>query len=1151
MGLSFTRNGRLPGLCAGLALLVSLIAAPAFAQFDRGSISGTISDQSGGVVPGVTVTVTNAQQQPRTAVTDGSGFYTFPNLQAGKYNISAEIEGFKKVVRDNLNLDAAGALTIDFALETGAITEAVTVTAESPALQSDVALRKTVESKDIEQLSFSGRNPIGVAGLKPGVIGGSFNNYTFSDLGNGGFNINGSRSDENNITVDGATAIRTRSSGAIVGIQNVDAIQEVQVLTGDYMPEYGRASGGQLRMITKSGSNRFSGSASFYYRDDSLQANTWGRNRSTNSLENSGPAPFDYKQYGYSLGGPIPVGALKNKLFFFAAQEWVNFLQVQTQTQAVPTAKMRQGDFSELLDPNNGFFSGARVIIDPTTGQPFQNNVIPQNRLSANGMAMLNAFPEPTAGFRNGIYNSIISSDNPQDQRKDNLRFDYRLNDKNQFTYRYGKYNWTAIDAFRGDTDHGLPYARTDWDRPNTNQTASWTSTITSNLINEFSFTYSLDEVFINVFRGTDLFERSKYGISYPYIFPDNKEIADKVPTISIDGFTTIDGGPYPSSSRGPIYTFNDAATWVKGRHTFKAGLVMEYSGEDDFDQINVQPIPGSTNNQNGRFQFTNAAAGATSTGTGIANAALGLFTNYAEIGQRALTKWRALSTDFFVQDSWKPTSNLTIEGGLRWAFWPPWYSTTNNIATFDPAFYDTNNQAVVDPTTGRIISGPRYNGVVLPGDGFEGDGNSLAVASDPAVLALFRGVPRGFAETHYNAIEPRVGASYSVNEKTIVKLSAGIFHNRVTLNDSMLLGGNPPFQPQVSVSNGIADNPGAGGAASLPLGMTAIDPVFKHPTSYMWSAGVQREIPMGFVLDVTYVGRRGLYLQRERDINQALPGTVQANPGVNSAALRPFKGFGVIRMSENAGYSKYNSLQISAERRYKNGFKFGAAYTLGHSQDNASNKRDVMFNAYDDSGFWGNSSFDRRHVFNFYYIYDLPFYRDQVGVVGKTLGGWQISGATFMRTGTPLWVTEGADIAGTGDTFGNPWNLVGDAKAGANQQFSDGKDQNFWINPAAFERPAAGTFGTGPRYEFYNPGQYQWDIALFKNVNVHGTKTVQFRAEIFNFLNHANLNNVDGVTTSATSGGGSGNPTSATFGRVTSKDNSRRDIQLSLRFLF
>ena len=1122
-----------------LASLILLGAAStAFAQFDRGAISGTVKDAQGGIVPGATVTVTSTQNQQSTTVTDASGYYTFPNLAAGRYELVVELSGFKKITRSNVQLDAAGALAVDFTLETGALTEEVTVTAEQTPLQTDAALRKTVESKDIEQLSFSGRNPIGVAGLKAGVVGGSFNNYSFSDLGNGGFSINGSRGDENNITVDGATAIRTRSNGAIVGIQNVDAIQEVQVLTGDYMPEYGRVSGGQIRIITKSGSNRFSGNASYFYRDDSLQANTWGRNRSTNPIENSGAAPFDYKQYAYSLGGPIPAGELRNKLFFFVAQEWVNFYRIQTNVATVPTALMRTGNFSELLNPNNGFFTGARVIIDPQTGQPFEGNIIPSNRLSPNGLAMLNTFPLPEPGFRQGTANTIFNSDNPQDQRKDNIRLDYRLNQKNQFSYRYGKYNWTAVDAFRGT----FPYARTDWDRPNVTQTASWTSSLSSKLFNEFSFTHSLDEVFINVWQGTDLYQRSKYGINYPYIFPQNKEIPDKIPTITIANLTEIDGGPYPSSSRGPIYTFNNALTYMKGRHTMKAGVVVEYSGQDDFDQINVQPIPGSTNNQNGRFQFTNDAAGANSTGTGIANAALGLFNSYAEIGQRALTKYRSLSTDLFFQDSWRPTSKPTLEGGVRWSYWPPWYSTTNNMATFDPSAYSTANQAVVDRTTGRIVSGPRYNGIVLPGDGFEGDGNDLAVAQDPAVLALFVGAPRGFAKTHANVFEPRVGMAYSVGDSMVVKVSGGIFHNRVTVSDSMFLGGNPPFQPQVGVSNGRADDPGAGGGAgSLPFGMTAIDREFKHPTAYMWSAGVQRQIPLNFIIDVTYVGRRGLYNQRERDINQLLPGTVQANPGVNVAALRPYKGYGVIRLAENAGSSRYNSLQISAERRYLNGFKVGAAYTFGHSKDDASGKRDVLFNNYDASGFWGNSSFDRRHVFNFYYIYDLPFYTEQVGVVGKVLGGWQISGATFMRSGTPLWVTEGADIAGTGDTFASPWNLNGDPKANANEQFSAGAtaDQNFWFDPTTFSRPVAGTFGNGPRNNIYNPGQYQWDIALFKNVNLGGTKTAQFRAEIFNFLNHPNWSGADS------------NPTSGTFGRVTGKDNSVRDIQLSLRFMF
>src|SRR5262245_35204418 len=399
-------------------LLVLGVATTAFAQFDRGTISGTVKDAQGGIVPGATVTVTSLQtQQSHSTVTDGSGYYTFPNLAAGRYELVAELSGFKKVSRSNVQLDAAGALALDFTLETGALTEEVTVTAERSPLQSDSTLRKTIEAKDIEQIAFNGRNPIGVAGLKAGVVGGGFNNNSFSNLTNGGFSINGSRTNENNITVDGATALRTRASGAIIGVQNVDTIQEIQVLTGDYMPEYGRASGGQIRIVTKSGSSRFSGNASYFMRDDKLQANTWGRNRSTNALENSGPAPFDYKQYAYSIGGPIPVGALKDKLFFFVAQEWVNFFAIQTNSNiTVPTALMRTGNFSELLDPNNGFFPTARIIIDPTTGQPFSGNIIPANRLSPNGIAMLNAFPLPTPGFRQGTANYIVSSDNPQDQ---------------------------------------------------------------------------------------------------------------------------------------------------------------------------------------------------------------------------------------------------------------------------------------------------------------------------------------------------------------------------------------------------------------------------------------------------------------------------------------------------------------------------------------------------------------------------------------------------------------------------------------------------------------------------------------------------------------------------------------------------------------
>jgi hypothetical protein len=1134
-----------------LALVIAWLAlapAAAFAQLDRGQISGFVKDQSGGVIPGATVTATHIQTGVgRTVVTDGTGYYVFTAVTPGPYDVVVELQGFKKWLQTGVPMDAGANMRVDVTLETGTINESVTVVAMSTPLQTDVTFRKTVEAKDIELLSFSGRNPIGVVGLKAGVIGGAFNSRGFDDLGNGGFNINGSRADENTISIDGAVGVRTRSTGTIIGVQNVDAVQEVQVLTANYMPEYGRASGGQIRFVTKSGSNRYTGSGSFFLRDENLQANTWSRNRSTNTLENSGPAPFNYKQYGYSFGGPVPGRRLRNNLFFFGAQEWVDYFAVDTNTATVPTERMRRGDFGELLEANNGFFSGARVLIDPLTGQPFPGNVIPASRQSANGLAFLNTFPAPTPGFRQGTANLIQTSDNPRNQRKDTIRFDYRLNDRNQVTYRYSGYSWVAVDAFRGQ----FPFARTDWDRPNQTQVVNWMSTVRNNIVNELSYSYSLDEVFINVFTQTGLHKRSRSGINYPYIFP-GKEIDDKIPTVSITGFNEIDGGPYPSFSRGPIHAISDQATFVRGHHTLKAGAFIEYSGEDDFDQINVAAIAGGTNNQNGRFEFLDNRPGGT--GLAIANVAMGLYSNYAELGQRALTKWRSLATDVFLQDSWKPVDKLTVEGGIRWAFWPPWYSTTNNIANFDPRFYDPSKAAIINPATGRLVGGDRYNGIVLPGTGFEGDGNSLNVASDPRVLALFRDQPRGFSEMHYNAIEPRFGAAYSLNDSTILRASTGVFHNRVTLNDSTLLGGNPPFQPMVTVANGIVDNPagGSSGATDLPFGIQGQDTVFKHPTAYMWATGVQREV-LDFVLDVSYIGRRGRYLQRERNINQLTAGTIQANQNVNIAALRPYKGYGAIRISENSGRSTYHSLQISADRRYKNGLKIGAAYTLGKSMDDGSNKRDVIFNTYDDGAYWGPSSYDRRHVLTFHYIYDLPFWRNQDTTLKKVLGGWQVSGATFLRTGTPFSVLRTNDIAGVGDGgFGQPYNLTGDARASSNQQFSEGAglDNNFWFNPAAFAAPQAGTFGNAPRNLLYNPGQQQWDIALFKNVTLGGMRNVQFRAEFFNFPNHPNLSNAQ---TGTVTGGGAGfaDPTNANFGRVTTKTNDRRDIQVSLRFLF
>jgi hypothetical protein len=1138
-----------------VAVALIALAVPAYAQFDSGQISGFVRDSQGAAVPGATVTVTDeSTKRARTYTTDASGYYVAPTLPPGKYQVTVELSGFRKFVKTGVILDAASRIATDAVLTPGGMEETVTIVAEATPLQTNTGqVAKTIDSKQIQDLMLNGRNPINLALLKPGVRSNSaLNSFQPDSLTDGGFNINGSRGDENLVTIDGAIATRTRSAGSLIGTVNVDTVQEIQVLTANYMPEYGRSSGGQIRFVTKSGGRTFHGDGFEFYRDESLDANSWSRKASPLPQLRDQPAPYNYNQYGYDIGGPVYIpnkfNTSKEKLFFFWAQEWIDYNVEATNTGTVPTAAMRAGDFSELLSPSNPFFGRSVVIRDPATGQPFPGNIIPSNRLSPNGVGLLNTYPLPTPGFQRGATNWIGTSPNPRKTRKDTLRLDFAINPQNNISFRGSHFGWKAVDAFRGTFDR----ARTDWSRPNETAALSWTSTLSPSTINEVTGAWSRDRVFIEVFRGTDIFQRSKYGINYPYIFPDSKLIPDKIPTITIGGLTEMDGGPYPAYTAGPIWTFSDNLTHIRGRHTFKTGVFVEYSGEDDMDQINVNAQPGDTNNQNGRFEFTDGRAGGT--GLSIANAAMGLFTNYGEIGAKSRTDWRSLAVDAFVQDSWKVRSNFTIEGGVRYVYWPPWHAKLGNIAMFDPAFYDKSRAAVISPANGAILGGDRFNGIVLPGNGFPADAQGkIEAAGNPAYAALFHGLPEGFSETHKTVFEPRLGMAYQINNKTVVRLGAGIFHQRVLLNDSTLLGGNPPIQFKVGVTNGVVDQPQGATSQTFPFIMTMQDKEFKHPTAYDWSLGLQRELPWSIVADVSYVGRMGLHLQRERNLNQLQPGTTFANPGVNVNALRPFLGFGAIRLSENSGRSIYHGLQLNLERRFRNGLGFGVAYTLSKLRDNASGKRDILYNAYDDSGFWSISNNDRTHVFNVHYLYELPLWRKQDTLVKKLLGGWQVSGVTYFQSGIPLTVWRGDDYAGVGDTTAQPWDLVGDPTV-ANPQFSQGRavDQNFWFNPAAFKRPANGTFGNAGRNPdgLRGPWFQSWDIAVFKNVPMGGSRRLQLRLEAFNFINHPNNGNPNQGASGNTIGGVVVDPLSADFGRVLTK-TSERNIQLGAKFSF
>jgi len=576
-------------------------------------------------------------------------------------------------------------------------------------------------------------------------------------------------------------------------------------------------------------------------------------------------------------------------------------------------------------------------------------------------------------------------------------------------------------------------------------------------------------------------------------------------------------------------------------------------------------------------------------------NALVGNFSTYGEIGAKSYTPWRATGVEWFAQDSWKIRSNVTLEYGARFDWWPPEHSLWNNIATFYARFYQPGLQSICTTastcTVGSVILAPGapstayYNGMVLPGSGFPSSAHGRVVAaSDPTLNALFHNLPPGFSDTNF-AVDPRLGFAWAINEKTALRAHGGVFHNRVLLNDSTLLGGNPPLQLQVSVSNGKADNPGGTGktAPLFPLVTTAQARTLKAPTVYEWSVSVQRQLPASLLMELAYVGNRANYLQRQVDLNALTPGAQSAAFTHNAAgqvtgfatgntinANRPFLGFGGITEAVDTGSSRYNSLQASLTRRFANGIGLSVAYTYSKSLDNASGYRQTMPNPFSDRDFWGPSDFDTRQVLAATYFYDLPFghgrrwLKDSRGVVDTLLGGWQLSGISYMRSGTPFFIGSPVDALGVGGTSGTqlvqitgPVKVVSDPKVG----------QQYFTNPTAFTLAAPGSDGNERRNQFHNPGYINHDMALHKNFQISERFRMQFRAEAFNFVNHPNLNGPNGglsgnghicTTIAGCSGGvpygsfatapGTGNNT---FGIVASKDGDRRNLQLGLKLTF
>jgi hypothetical protein len=1140
-----------------LAFSILLWAGLAFAQSDLGSISGFVKDPSGAVVPKAKVTVKNTSGLERQTTTNDSGYFTITNIPPSIYTIDVEVAGFKKYESTNNKLDASGALNADVTLAVGSAVETVEVSASAQVLQTESAtVQKNVTREQIDSLEINGRNPIFMANLVPGTRGGNLAGLSFN-FSQGPSNINGARTPESLITYDGAPAVRTRSNGTSLGAADVDSTQEIQILTAAYSPEYGRSSGGQIRIITRSGGPQFHGAGYDYVRNDVFNSNTWARNHTAGQQFT---APINYNQVGYNIGGPFYIPGKfnndKSKIFWYWGQEWVRYRFTDISNLTVPTLAMRQGDFSELLNPSNVFYGKVMQLKDPTTGTPIPGNIIPKNMLSPNGLGVLKAYPLPNlGGFINGNQNWSLALNHPQHQRKDTLSVDMNLTDKQRLQFRRMNYAFWEYQPLDGGTNETPKF----FNRPNQTNSLSHVWTLSPTVVSEALATVSLDDVYIPV-DGANFLDRTTVGLNYPYIFPQGKLIPNRIPTVNLGSFSQLSGGPYPSHSAGPIYNVSEKLTWIKGSHTFKFGYLYEKSGENDNDEINVSACPTCTNNQNGQFSFTDARSGLPTSGVAAANAALGLFDTYSELGQRAYTIFRGSMHEAFAGDSWRASQKLHIDYGIRYTVIVPYSALWRNMAVFDPKYYDASKAVTVIGTgaqAGTIVpnSGDRYNGLVIPGTSFPSSAQGrFPESGNTSLQYLFRGANEHFSDIQWNDWQPRAGLAYAINDKTVIRTGAGRFITRLGVSDSIFLGGNPPFQPTANVTGGNVDNPGGTSTNLLPLTVTTQSKAFKNPEAWNWNMTVERQFFWNTVLSVGYVGRRGLHLQREADINQPTIATVVANPGVNLDALRPYKGYNSIRETDNVASSIYNSLQVSWSRRFNRGFGFGVAYTLSKSMDDGSAQRDIIPNTYDAHNLWGQSDFDVRHIMVINYIYELPFFKAQNTLVGKVLGGWQISGITQFQTGTPNSVATGNDYAGVGQDGsmsggGQFWIQNGTPNIVHQIAANGSGDAKYWFQTTdssgnlLWTQPAKNTFNTqssGFRNSIHNPGFENFNAGLFKSFKFTEKTGAQFRAEAFNLLNHPNW------------GSASFNPTNlSTFGKITSKTGDVRNLQLSIRLFF
>ncbi len=1175
-------------LLPGLVVAALLAPAPAAAQ-NTGTISGTIIDNTGQVVPGATLTLINeATSDGRTMVSGSHGEFAFRAVEPGSYTVKVELTGFRTLQLKGNVLNASGTLDLgSVKLDIGTLTEVVSVVSEGSVIETKNSdYSGLLTATQISQIQSRGRDVLNLLRLVPGVhyeadieaIGDSFGSTIP--------NIGGMRKAWNQVTVDGLNGNELSGTSRMNSSINLDAIAEVKVLLNTYKAEFGHSGGANIQVVSKSGSSNYTGSLYYYGKRDAWNATPWENNRS-----GLAKPKLHIDTPGFNFGGPVKIPGLYDqkgdkKLFFFYSFEGPQVQRPgQVRLYRMPTALERQGDFSQTFDANGRLinvkdpFSTAACNV--TTGGPgcFPGNIIPANRLDANALALMKLMPLPNALGVSPNYNFTRQETSTNPRFNNLIRVDARPSGRNAI---WGAFRTFSSSQYGSEITAGPAkwgFFNGSYVSGDSSINGGWNHVMGSNGVNELSVGFRRATEGFGTKTDADLDHILKTTVGYTLTqFNPALNQLDVIPTTTFGLATTgIDSPDFTYDSRlgstafDTLASVRDNLTLTRGTHTWKLGGHLEFMTNNE--------ARGGT--WMGQYQFNNNSSNPLNTNFAFSNMALGVYQQYTETSRYGDTHNRQWWTEWYGQDTWQVKPRLTVDYGLRFLMYSPYWRPDQQIANFDPATYNPANaprlyqpalvngtRVALDPATGQTLNAI-YIGAYVPGTGNQANGMVLQTDSD---------VPRGFRKVLAPQLEPRVGFSWDITGegRTVLHSSAGQFHNARLGGGSAGNLRNPPYiLNPIIFYNTMATTfiPGVV-PANRPGNVEALETSYKTPSSFNWSIGLRRELGWGTSLDATYAGTVGRNMEMYYDLNAVQDGVryVDLNPPAHDPGntsptavlppefLRPYSGYQSIRVRGNSATSDYHALQLQVNRRYIHGVQFGGAYTLQRARglaDEDPGNLSIAYNRPRDF-FYSELAQSDRHSLVISYSWDISHDGFSNAVLHHALDGWQLSGENAFVSGdwAPVILTTSDNFdftggdGGTGNDLGGGFRIVRPVMT-SDPMAHTGSPLTGWFDTSVFHRPAGrGDYGNAPRNAVRKPGINNWNLALFKNFPFTGRRSFQYRLEAYNVLNSVQFQDVD-RTARFDPSGAQINPNFGTAIGIANPTRPPRVLQMSVRFSF